>query len=342
MTRISDIAKAMNLSEATVSNAFTGKGRMKPQTRDAILTCAREMGYQIRPRKSAGDKKHLIIIAENLNNTFVTAILSGILEEARRLGFVIPVYSLCIRDTSMLCNPDIGQLNLEAAKLLSMLDFQASGILYIAQYARRMDGLLNGLSIPVVSVFCSREDGKAFVHYDDHQGAYLAVNALLEEGRKKIAMISGPIDSIGMYLRSSGYQQALMEHHLPYDPRLVRIGDWNEQSGYALTADLLSKGQNIDAIFAQNDFIGLGAVRAILEKGLNVPRDISVIGFDDYLPAHLSTPPLTSIRPPFEEMGRIALTRILQLLEGEAADADSINQLLACELIRRESTLALK
>lgn len=342
MTRISDIAKAMNLSEATVSNAFTGKGRMKPQTRDAILACAEKMGYEFHPRKSANAKKHLIIIAENLNNSFVSAILSGIQEEACRLGFAIPVYSLGICDASMLLDPDISRINAEVLKLLSLLDFQPSGILYLAQYARRMDGLLNGLSIPVVSVFCSREDGRAFVHYDDRQGAYLAVNALLDEGRSKIAMISGPIDSIGMYLRSSGYQQALMERHLPYDPRLVRIGDWNEQSGYELTADMLSQGQDIDAIFAQNDFIGFGAVRAILEKGLCIPHNISVIGFDDHLPARLSAPPLTTIRPPFEEMGRTALARILALAEGEEKASGAKNPLLACTLIQRASTLPVK
>lgn len=338
MIRISDIAKDMNLSEATVSNAFTGKGRMKPETRDAIIARAGEMGYQVRPRKTSGKKRHLISIAENLNNPFVTSILSGIFEEVHSLGFFIPAYSLRISDTPRLRNPDISQLNLQITDFLSKLDLEVSGILYIAQYARRMDGLLNELTIPSVSVFCSREDGKPFIHYDDQQGAYLAVSSLLEKGCRKIAMISGPIESIGMYLRSSGYQQALMEHHLPYDPRLVRIGDWDEQSGYQLTSQLLSEGLAFDAIFAQNDFIGLGAIRAVQEKGFRVPQDIFVIGFDNYLPSRLSDPPLTSIKPPFEEMGRTALHRLLQQLGEEKQTADSTDTLLPCELIQREST----
>lgn len=342
MTKISDIAKAMNLSEATVSNAFTGKGRMKPETRESILTCAREMGYQFRPRRSSVRKGHLIAITENLNNYFVTAILSGMIQEARILGFSIPVYSLQLCDDPGLRNPDINRLNFQVTDFLSTLDFEVSGILYVAEYARRMDGLLNELSVPSICVFSNREDGKPFVHYDDRQGAYLAVSSLLENGCSKIAMISGPIESIGMYLRSSGYQQALMEHHLPYDPRLVRIGDWNEQSGYHLTLELLSEGLDIDAIFAQNDFIGLGAVRAIQEKGLRVPQDISVIGFDDYLPSRLSKPQLTSIKPPFEEMGRTALRRLLQNLDGNEKTTDRQTALLPCKLVQRESTMVFK
>lgn len=277
-----------------------------------------------------------------LQTVLLTEHIREIPEDTVILGFCIPVYSLQLGDNPGFLNPDINRLNLRVADFLSTLDFEVSGILYVAGYARRMDGLLNELPVPSVCVFSNREDGKPFVHYDDRQGAYLAVSSLLENGCSKIAMISGPIESIGMYLRSSGYQQALMEHHLPYDPRLVRIGDWNEQSGYHLTLELLSEGLDIDAIFAQNDFIGLGAVRAIQEKGLRVPQDISVIGFDDYLPSRLSKPQLTSIKPPFEEMGRTALQRLLQHLDGDEKASDRQNALLPCELIQRESTTIVR
>jgi len=355
MTRISDIAKAMQLSEATVSNAFTGKGRMKPETREAILECARRMGYECRSRTSSAKKKHLIVISEDFDVGFTASILKGISSEAAGHGLMLPFYSLEIGSTLDIRNPNINELNHKVKKLLSELAFEVSGILYVAQYPRRLDGLLNDLSIPCVFVFCSREDGKDVIHYDDRQGAELAVNTLLSEGRKRIAMISGPIDSIGMYLRSAGYQHALMEHQLPYDPRLVRIGDWDEQSGYEQTLQLLSKGLEIDAVFAQNDHIGLGAARAIREMGLSIPRDISVIGFDDSPHCYQTDPALTSIRPPFFEIGKTAFCRLLALAETADMPADMAGSkaagipgdethtspvtLLACSLTRRGSTL---
>lgn len=357
MVRISDIAREMNLSEATVSNAFTGKGRMKEETREAILSCAESMGYKVRPRKNTVRSGKIIIIAEAVNAGFVTSMLTGIYEEASRLKLTLPVYSLQITDSAQLRNPDVSFLNQSVSALLARIDYEVSGILYLSQYARRTEGLLDHIDIPFVSAFCRRDDGKPFVHYDDHQGAYLAVNTLLAEGRRKIAMISGPIDSIGMYLRSSGYQQALVEHRLSYDPRLVRIGDWDWQSGYEQTLKLLKEDsindtdtgvnpKKIDAIFAQNDFIGLGAARAVREMGLRIPEDISIIGFDSSLPSQLSSPTLTTIQPPFEEMGRVALRRLMKIIDGQtrgsesaAANTEDGNTLLPCSLRKGESTL---
>ena len=345
MTKLSDIARAMNLSEATVSNAFTGKGRMKPETRDAILACARQMGYQFRTRSVSRIRKRLIVLLEGFDISFITPILTGISREAALHDLNIPIYSMEIPDSEDIRHPDPDRLNQKIDKLLSGLDYEVSGIIYIAHYPRPLDGLLDQLSIPTVFVFCSRDDGKDVVHYDDRQGALLAVNTLLEEGRRHIAMISGPIDSIGMYLRSAGYQKALLEHQLPYDPRLIRVGDWDEQSGYEQTARLLEEGIHFDAVFAQNDYIGVGAARAIREKGLTIPDDISVIGFDDSPVCYQSFPALTSIRPPFSELGRTALRRLMQLLETPGGESgiehqtlSSHSTLLHCELVRRGTT----
>lgn len=336
MTRISDIACKLNLSIATVSNALTGKGRMTQQTRDAVLACALEMGYPI-STKAKTSQQLPIIIAENLNGIFTSAILCGILDEANALNLTIPVYSLQLNTEEERRHPSISHLNGRVHALLDTLPTNPSGIIYISQYVRQMDGLLTDLSIPVISVYCYRDDHMPCVHYDDRQGAYLAVQTLLKENRKKIAMVSGPIDSLGMYLRSSGYQQALMEHQLPYDPKFVSVGDWSEQSGYEQTKQLLAYDPTIDGIFAQNDFICRGAVTAITEKGLSIPTDISVIGFDDTLPCRITQPSLSTIKPPFSQMGQSALHMLLSLL-GTKKEAAISQQLLPCSLVIREST----
>lgn len=340
MTRISDIAQAMNLSEATVSNAFTGKGRMKPETREAILACARQMGYQVRTRTASRQKKHMIVLIEGFDESFLTPILTGISQEAALHSLHLPIYSLEIAASEDVRNPDPARLAQKITSLLDSLDFEVSGLIYIAQYPRRLDGLLDNLSIPIVFAFCWNDGSRDVIHYDDRQGALLAVNALLDEGRSRIAMISGPIDSTGMYLRSAGYQQALMEHQLPYDPRLVRISDWDEKSGYEQTMQLLDEELPFDAVFAQNDSIGVGAAKAILEHGLSIPDDVSIIGFDDSPICYHTSPALTSIRPPFSLIGQSALRRLLALLDaGPTEPVSPETLLLSCKLVKRNSTL---
>lgn len=335
MIRISDIAKDMQLSEATVSNALTGKGRMRQETRDAVLKRAGQMGYRLRARRPAAEEGRLIIIAECLGY-FSPYMISGALKVAEREGMLLPVYSLRMDERTQIRAPGIEAVKPIVKELLASIEYKVAGILYISQYARRLDGLLSELSVPVVSVFCTREDGGAFVHYDDHQGAYLAVNALLDCGCRKIAMISGPIDSIGMYERSCGYQQALVERGIPYDPRLVRIGYWGWQAGYELTAQLLEEGMGIDGIFAQNDEIGAGALKAAKEKGLRIPEELSVVGFDNRFLCEVSEPQLSSVAPPFEEMGSSAMSRLLELLRGQNCAQE--NPLIPCSLVHREST----
>ncbi len=332
--RISDIAKDMGISVATVSNALAGKGRMRSEVREAIRARAAELGSRSRHRRPA---LRLVAVTEELNSAFVSAMLSGAVEEASAQGLLLPVCSLQVNAGASVPEPDIGTLNRRVEEILASLPFQVSGVLYISQYARRVDGLLTRLPIPTVSTYCTREDGGCFVHYDDHQGAYLAVNALLDGGCRNIAMISGPINSIGMYLRSSGYQQALVERGLLYDPQLVRIGDWDSQSGYEQTARLLESSP-IDGIFAQNDYLALGAVRAVREKGLSIPEDVSVVGFDDTIPARLSDPQLSSIRPPFQEMGRQAVRLLLEQAAGAPVSACP---LLPCTLVQRQSIRSL-
>lgn len=328
--RLEDIAKEMGVSGATVSNALTGKGRMRPEMREAICARAAELGYRRRPRKQA---LRLVAIAEEVDSIFVSAMLAGALEAAGEDRVQLPVCSLQVNAGAGGPEPEIAKLNRQIEELIDGLPFQPAGVLYLSQYARRVDGLLAGVDLPVVAAYCTREDGGCFVHYDDHQGAYLAVNALLDGGSRRIAMISGPISSMGMYLRSSGYQQALVERGLAYDPQLVRTGAWDFQSGYEQTMRLLEAAQ-IDGIFAQNDYLALGAIQAIREKGLSVPEDVSVIGFDDTIAARLSTPQLSSIRPPFREMGRQAY----RLLAAQASGAPpAACPLLPCALVSRSS-----
>lgn len=333
MPRLTDIAKSMGLSTATISNAFTGKGRMRSETRQAIIEQAEALGYRHRTRGKSKAKKQFIIITEAFR-PFGARMLEGAQQYAHERGLTLPVYALPRDESLPFYKMETDTLNKQIHKILQGLETPPDGLLYICEYARTLEGLLTDVPFPVVPVFCTREKEKPAVQYDDQQGAHLAVRHLIETGRKQIAMISGPINSIGMFYRTSGYQRALVDSGLPYDPSFTRIGNWNRESGYSLTLALLAEHEKIDGIFAQNDLMAIGAVDAILQSGLRVPEDIAVIGFDNTPSAALHAPALTSIAPPFEEMGRAGLQMLLQLADGESPESQS----LPCSLIKREST----
>lgn len=336
MVRISDIARELKVSDATVSNALAGTGRMREETREAIRARAAELGYvpvrRVRRRSGRG----LIVIAEDLRPQFVANIIEGIREEAADQGLYPPIHSLgchIVRGTPV---PDEGRLNAAVRALLGNLGCEATGILYVTQYPRAIHGLLDDIGLPVVCVLCTRDDGLPFVHYDDKQGAHLAVSALLDSGCRKVAMISGPIDSIGMIRRTNGCQRALVERGLAFDPSLMKIGDWGVASGYEVARALLAEHHGIDAVFAQNDAMGVGAMHAIREAGLRVPDDVAVVGFDNSLRAYTTMPALTSVAPPFEEMGREALRLAIRLTDRGASRAEGVY--LPCALVARGST----
>ena len=252
MLRLSDLAREMGVSVATVSNAFTGRGRMKEETRLEIRRRAAEMGY-IRPERTPDAAGGCLIAAEEIDSPFVSRMLRGLSAQAAEEEMTLPIFCLDMRDEPSLYNPGVEGLNRRLTALMSVLHRPVRGMIYLSRYARRIQGLLPQADFPIVSLFCTREEGQPFVHYDDRQGAYAAVNALIRSGCRRVAMLSGPIDSIGMFYRTTGYQRALIDSGLSCDPALMRVGDWNRRSGYELTHALLKENREIDAIFAQND-----------------------------------------------------------------------------------------
>ena len=340
MIKIADIAKKMNLSKATVSNALTGTGRMKPTTRAAVIKCAEESGYVPTKRSNKQPKKKMIVITEDIRITFVSHILEGIRKEAVENNLYLPIYNLGILDGILnregYTIPKVSVLNRAVTSILDTIDETVTGIIYVSQYPRPINGLMDDISIPSVCVLCTRSDGAPFVHYDDRQGAYLAVETLIRSGCRHIAMISGQIDSIGMIHRTNGYQRALVDHGLVFDPSLLKIGDWKIASGYEITKSLLTEGKTIDSIFAQNDSMAIGAMHAISEANLSIPGDISVVGFDNSYISSVCIPTLSSLAPPYEKMGHTALRTLLAINDKKKPDCESI--FIPCELVHRNST----
>ena len=171
---------------------------------------------------------------------------------------------------------------------------------------------------------------------DDRQGAVLATQHLIELGHKRIAFISGTLDHPDAQERLNGYRRALSEAGIAYEPKLVVPGDWHEEGGADATLRLLASRVSFTALFCVNDQTAYGACLALHRSGLNVPRDISVVGFDDLHASEYRVPPLTTVRQSIRLLGERSAEAMLQLLKGEKPRV-SLPQV---ELVVRESTAA--
>ncbi|MBV9229042.1 MAG: substrate-binding domain-containing protein, partial [Chloroflexi bacterium] len=188
-----------------------------------------------------------------------------------------------------------------------------------------IDYLGEGLNVPSVST-------------TNFRGAYEATTYLLSLGHQRIGFITGDMEFGCARDRLAGYQTALKDHGVLLDPQLVCEGNFWQPLGYQCALKLLSLAEAPTAIFASNDMMAFGATEAARERGLHIPTDLSIIGFDDIPQAAHVHPALSTVRQPLEEMGRSAVNLLLKYIENPLADVESIE--LPTELIIRESCQA--
>jgi DNA-binding LacI/PurR family transcriptional regulator len=175
------------------------------------------------------------------------------------------------------------------------------------------------------------------IHSDDYGGALIVVRHLLELGHRQIGVISGPPNFMSaMSERMKGYQQALSEYGLEYNPALVAYGDFTIDSGYAAANQLLNLADRPTALFGMNDRMALGAMRRATELGLRIPTDLSVTGFDDVALAEKIDPPLTTVRQHGFSIGQTAANQLFSLIDNQIQSFDSV--VLPVELMIRNST----
>ncbi len=333
--KLSDLAHELGVSTATISNALNGKGRMTAQLRQQICKSAKALGYVHTPRISS-KARELMVISEANEVSFSCEMASGITHAAWQKNAACALYDLGILQAGLGREATPAQLRPLVEQCIRQHPLPPSCIIYISQYPRSLPGLLEGLSCPSVEVYCYDSGAKVSVNYDDQQGAYQAVSHLIESGRHTIAMISGPVTSHSASERMVGYQRALIAHGLPFHPKYVWIGEWDAATGRSLTHDLLNLDDRPDAIFAQSDTLACGALLAVHQAGLRVPEDIAIVSFDNTVLAQHAFPALTSVDPPFREMGKAAFAQADRLIEGIPPIASEIR--IPCSLRVRESS----
>ncbi|MEW6511940.1 MAG: LacI family DNA-binding transcriptional regulator [Bacteroidota bacterium] len=310
---LKDIAKKSGLSVSIVSrvlNKKTVKYRISRETEKLVLKTARELNY--RPNQLARGlrlkKTHTIgLVAPDLSNPFFAYIIKSAQSTAHSLG-----YSLVVCDT----DEDL-QLEIEHVNLLWSKGVDGLMVMPVGQKSQHLDTLLkNGM--PLVLVDRPFEElHSSTVVIDNRLGAFEAVQHLIEHGHRRIAIIQGLADTYTSRGRLQGYIDALAKHGLPLDESLIVGKDFRKQNGYIETKFLLRSSNPPTALFTTSDLITLGALEAIFEEGLEIPRDISVVAFDDIESASLFRCPITAVAQPKENIGEMAVKLLTEQIKGQ-------------------------
>ncbi|OCN01386.1 hypothetical protein A7X67_01950 [Clostridium sp. W14A] len=337
---IKDIAKKTGLSVSTVSLVLNHKSeRISQKTIHKVLKAAEEMHYhpnQIAVGLITRKTQTLGLIIPDIVNTFFAEIAKGAEAECQKCG-----YSLILCNTNDNPQKDVDYVNV-------LVDKGVDGILFTMAVSSQVHKdtqcfqIMKQVEKPMVLVdraVWEQDAGCAApsVTVDNELGGYLATNHLLELGHRKIGFISGPMGEQSSQKRLFGYIRALQEFSVTFDPILVRVGDYHTPTGYRLSGELIEQG--VTAIFACNDMMAYGIYQQAKERGLSIPGDLSVVGFDDLQFSQFMEVPLTSMKQPAYEIGRCAVDKIIGMIENP--DENQKNVQFKPKLMVRKSTEAV-
>ncbi len=322
---MSDVAKLAGVSHQTVSRVLHDSPHVRGETRERVLAAIRQLDY--RPNSMAralatGRSKRLGVVASDTTQYGPASTVLGIEQAAYESGYAVSVSSVRTVNRGTV---------LDAIQHLR--DQGVDGVAVIAPHRAGVDALRYiGPDFPVVAVETGQNSSIPVATVDQRAGAMAATRHLLNLGHKTVWHLAGPNEWQEADERIVGWKAALEAAHAPVPP-LVR-GDWTPRAGYELGQSLL-KTRDLTAIFVANDQMALGLLRRLHEVGREVPRDISVVGFDDIPEAAYFTPPLTTVRQDFAELGRRCLHILLARIEG---DDEPTRVVVPPELVVREST----
>jgi DNA-binding LacI/PurR family transcriptional regulator len=298
---MTDVAKLAGVSHQTVSRVLNDHPNVREQTRIRVRAAITELRY--RPNRAArvlatGTSQVIGFVSRSSTLYGPAATLTALAEAALQHGFTVSVESVRTLDRRPVADA-IGRL----------LDQRVAGLVVIAPVESANDAL-DDLpdDIPLVSVDGDPRRPTELVTVDQEAGAYAATRHLLDAGHRTVWHVSGPNDWFDSQGRIAGWQRALTEAGAEIPP--LMLADWSAASGYR-TGQILGRMHDVTAVFAANDHLALGILRALHEGGRRVPEDISVVGFDDVPEAAYFIPPLTTIRPDFDAVATASLDLLL-------------------------------
>ncbi|HBY57525.1 MAG TPA: LacI family transcriptional regulator [Candidatus Atribacteria bacterium] len=330
---IEHIAQLANVSKATVSRVINNSPKVTSKTRERVIKAIKETGYypNVTARRLTTNKAETIGLIipspqdKTFGNPFYTEILRGFTHQAKIEGYDLLLF--------------INEHQFNYSQLFH--DRRVDGLLLVG--VNRGDKGIIQLSenkFPYILTGKIDYEKANYVDAENRKGAYQAVTYLVNSGHKRIGYLGGSFDFVFNQERFEGYLQALKEHNLEYGKELTMESINTEESGYEAMRKLLEASSIPTAVFVANDLDAIGAMKAIKEKGLKIPEDIAVIGFDDIQLASYTEPTLTTVRQPIYEMGTTAISLLVQLIKGKKEGPLKIE--LPTQLIIRESSGKVK
>ncbi len=326
MPTIKEIAEMANVSTATVSKVLNGKDKyISEKTRQKILEIVEREGYipngiakslKIKKTKTIG------LIMPDVMNPFFAELARGAEDAAEKRGYIV-----------IICNSE-NRISKEEKYLNILQEKMVDGIIMTASESIASHSI-EKCNIPIVLVDRDLEMDKPIGHItvNNEEGTFMATKYLIEKGCKNIGFISSKIVNKLSNERLEGYKRALEEHGFAVDEDKIYLENYNVESGYNGARYLLDKG-DIDGICCGNDMIAIGAIRSLKERGIRVPEDVKVIGFDNISISKYIEPPLTTIAQPIYEIGQESVKMLLSIIEKKDVN---LTKVLDLKLVERGS-----
>jgi DNA-binding LacI/PurR family transcriptional regulator len=323
------VAARAGVSRSTVSRVVNGQTTVTSDIRELVMRAVNELGYV--PNGAA----------RNLATQRTNSVALVVSESPHRVFSDDPMFSTVIRSASL----ELEAVNKQVVLLLAgspesharvenyVAGGHVDGVMLVSSHgADPLPVALTRLRVPVISYGRPAVPvPMPYVDTDQVDGAATAVRHLLERGRRRIATIAGPLDMIGGQDRLTGYRDVLRDS----DRRsIIAVGDFTRESGAVAMRQLLADDPDIDAVFAANDLMAIGAMHALRQAGRRIPDDVAIVGFDDIEGARYTDPPLTTIHNPHAEQAAAMVGLLLGLLEGEQVES----LIMPTELVVRTSS----
>ncbi|GEL07926.1 LacI family DNA-binding transcriptional regulator [Salisediminibacterium halotolerans] len=326
LATIKDVAKKAGVALSTASYALNGSTKISASTREKVLSAAKELNY-LKSGPASDLKKNrtktIALLLSDLSGPFYSELIRGVQEIVLENGYDLIAVSSYADESST------------AARFLR--EARTDGVILLAHNINT-DFVLNSAreGFPIIAL--DREvignPNIISISVNNSRGAYEATEHLINSGCRSVAHISGPANSKDSQERLAGYKQALADFNTPSLYKWILNGKFTQEGGYEATKMLIHQGDLPEGIFYGNDEMAIGGLNALKEYEIRVPEDISIIGFDDIQLAPYLRPPLTTMRQPKYEIGKLASHVLFQLLAGESV---SSHYTFDAELISRES-----
>lgn len=329
MTTIRDVAAKAGVSAATVSRIINNKGEATPETIARVHKVIKELGYKpnVVARSLTSRKSNTIaLLVPTINNPFFPELARGVEDVANSYGLNI-----------FLCNTDDEREKVNNY-LVTLRERYVDGIIINSLNLTNKDlEELDANGIPTVTLdrtFSTHDFSSISVKH--RVGAQLATKHLIDIGCKRIGLIRGPEDDLTAVQRMWGYRDYVKDFDW-FDQSWISLGDFSVKSGYLCMKELFQRHPDIDGVFASNDLMAIGLLKAAHEWGRKVPDELAIVGFDGIDMSQYTAPPISTIKQPIYEMGKMAMKELLRLIKEPQSKPNKIE--LDIEFILRESSM---